>query len=91
MSSFRFSAFIVFIFARTTSVLPAAATSRSTPVPAEPSIMPLFASTSAQHIAPSIVEQVRQRFIQRSHRYLSLVPYASFSTFSAIAGRPLAE
>ncbi|MNX61032.1 hypothetical protein D3C86_919560 [compost metagenome] len=41
--------------ARTTSVLPAAATSRSTPEPIWPRIMPLLESTSAAHRAPSQV------------------------------------
>src|SRR6185436_8358435 len=54
MVSFRPRLFIVFSFARTTSVLPAAASSRSSPAPAEPSIMPLLASTRAAHIAPSV-------------------------------------
>ena len=53
ISSFKPSAFMVFIFARTTSVLPAAATSRSTPEPILPSAMPEFPSTTAPAIAPS--------------------------------------
>src|SRR6478672_7353644 len=54
MPSLRPSDFMVFILARTTSVLPAPATSRSTPPPALPRTMPLFESTTAAAVAPSI-------------------------------------
>jgi len=56
MSSRRFRFFIVLRLARTTSVLPAAATSRLrlAPPPFTPRVMPLSLSTSAAPRNPSI-------------------------------------
>src|SRR6187402_102050 len=55
MVSLRLSAFMVLRLARTTSVLPAAATSRliGPAPPSEPSIMPLLLSTTHDPSAPS--------------------------------------
>ena len=53
--SLRLSAFIVLRLDRTTSVLPAAATSRSTVLPPiEPSVIPLLLSTMHAPTQPSI-------------------------------------